>query len=93
MYILGWTKRSFPGCVKLGEKVEVLLTTERNFLHPTFTQPGKVRLVQPLHNAFIVAKAFVGRETCLESKQGIQKYAEIFSDVACNIKANILLDE
>ena len=49
-YVQGCIKRTFPGCVKLGEKVAFYLPTpdrRTHFFHPIFTQPGKGILVHP----------------------------------------------
>ena len=48
--VLGCTKRTFPGFVKLGEKVAFWLPTagrRMQFFHLIFTQPWKGLLVQP----------------------------------------------
>ena len=50
LLLQGYTKRTFPGCVKLGEKVAFCLPTagrRTQFLHLIFMQPGKSLLVQP----------------------------------------------
>ena len=48
--IQGTSRRLFPGCVKLGEKVALCLPTagrRTQFFHPIFTQPGKHSLEVP----------------------------------------------
>ena len=48
--IQGTSKRLFPGCVKLGEKVAFCLPTagrRTQFFHPAFSQPGKSLLEVP----------------------------------------------
>ena len=52
----GCTKRLFPGCVKLDERVAFCLPTagrRTQFFHPIFTQPGKCLLVHPCTNMLI----------------------------------------
>ena len=48
--VQGWTKRLFPGCVKLGEEVAFCLPfagRKTQFFQPIFTQPGKSFLEIP----------------------------------------------
>ena len=50
------TKKLFPGCVKLDEKIVFCLPTagmRTQFFHPIFTQPGRSLLVQPCTFMFL----------------------------------------
>ena len=50
LFLQNCTKRTFPGCVKWGDKVVFCLPIARRrtqFFQTVFTQPGKILLVQP----------------------------------------------